>query len=80
MRLSSKDGKALIELTAIERDGDNLSCRAKVAGAMKMVIYVRPEEAWEVKEVLGKGVLRFLPRFLYLGWKARRARQAKEPT
>ncbi|MCR4419224.1 MAG: hypothetical protein QHH27_05710 [Clostridia bacterium] len=73
MKLYSKDGRPLLDITSIEREGENLVCRVKVVGAMSMVVYVRPEEAWEIKKVLGKGVIGFLPKFLWKGWKARRA-------
>ena len=74
MKLYSKDGRPVLEVTGIERSEDNLVCRAKVQGAMiKVAVYVRPEEAWEIKKIMGKGVLWYLPKLMYRGWKIQRA-------
>ena len=74
MKLYRKDGRPVLDVTAIERSEDNLVCRAKVQGTMiNVVVYVRLEEAWEIKKVIGKGVAWFLLKHMYRGWKIQRA-------
>ncbi len=50
MKLYSPDKSELMNVSAIERDGDDLVIKGKVFGAMPMTARLRPEEA---KKALG---------------------------
>jgi hypothetical protein len=45
MKLFSPDKSELMDVSAIERDGDDLVIRGKVFGAMPMTARLRPAEA-----------------------------------
>ena len=45
MKLYSPDKSELMDVSAIERDGDDLVIKGKVFGAMPMAARLRPEEA-----------------------------------
>jgi hypothetical protein len=45
MKLYSPDKSELMDVSAIERDGDDLVIKGKVFGAMPMTARLRPEEA-----------------------------------
>ena len=50
MKLYSPDKSELMDVSAIERDGDDLVIKGKVFGAMPMTARLRPAEA---KKALG---------------------------
>ncbi len=45
MKLYSPDRSELMDVSAIERDGDDLVIKGKVFGAMPMTARLKPEEA-----------------------------------
>ena len=45
MKIYSADNSELMQINAIERDGDQLVIKGKVFGAMPMTAKLRPEEA-----------------------------------
>jgi len=72
VRMYTKEGSVLMEVTKIGLEGCNLTMRGKIMGTMPITAYVRPEELWGM---LGLVPLRFiacLPLLLFKGWRRRR--------
>lgn len=72
MRLYSRDGSILIEVTKLERRGDDLAIQGKMLGTMPLTAHVRPEEAWAIFRIISWDVLRYLPLFFSRGWRRNR--------
>jgi len=69
-----RNGMTLAEARTIERQGDALTIKAQLLGAMPSTIYVHPEELWKMIGLLDADAVFSIPRLLLLGWlKARRA-------
>jgi len=60
MKLQSADGGELLELTALERDGNRLVLRGKVFGAMPLDARLGPEAARAALKLLTPGLVWFL--------------------
>jgi hypothetical protein len=60
MKLHGADGKEIMSITAIERDGTELVIRGKVFGAMPLTARLRPEEARRALKLLSLPTLFFL--------------------
>ena len=71
MKLANKDGQTMVDVSAVERNGNDLKIRAKIAGTMSMAIYLKPEEAWTIFRLLKWPIIWYMPAFLYKGWKRR---------
>ena len=52
MKLYSPDKSELMDVSAIERDGDDLVIKGKVFGAMPMTARLRPAEAKKALELV----------------------------
>jgi hypothetical protein len=52
MKLHGTDGREIMSVTAIERDGAELVIRGKVFGAMPLTARLRPEEARSALKLL----------------------------
>lgn len=56
MKLSSKDGKPVMDVSAIDVTEDAMVVHAKVGGSLKMAIYLKPEDLYEARTlVMGTG-------------------------
>ncbi|MEI9965922.1 MAG: hypothetical protein WDM92_16080 [Caulobacteraceae bacterium] len=60
MKLYSPDKSELMDVNAIERDGDDLVIKGKVFGAMPMTARLRPEQAREALKLLSPGLILFI--------------------
>ena len=60
MKLYAPDNTVLMEVTKVERQGDDLVLKGKVFGAMPMTAILRPEEAEKGRKLLGLPLLAFL--------------------
>lgn len=60
MKLQSADGGELMEVTGLERDGDQLIIRGKVFGAMPLDARMGPEAARAALKLLSPGLVWFL--------------------
>jgi hypothetical protein len=60
MKLYGADGKELMTVTAIERDGSTLVVRGKIFGTMPLTARLKPEEARKIFRLLGFRKLCFL--------------------
>ncbi len=65
MRLYGQDNSVLLEISAIERQGNNLVLKGKAFGSMPMVARLKPEEARKGLKLLKFKVLLFLLTFLF---------------
>jgi hypothetical protein len=53
MKLYGADGKELMTVTAIERDGSTLVVKGKIFGTMPLSARLKPEEARKIFGLLG---------------------------
>jgi len=60
MKLYSADNSELMNVSAIERDGDNLVIKGKVFGAMPMTAKLRPSEARAALKLLNWKLVLFM--------------------
>ena len=60
MKLYSADNSELMDVSAIERDGDNLVIKGKVFGAMPMTAKLRPSQARAALKLLNWKLVFFL--------------------
>jgi len=77
MKLTSKDGKVVVDVSEIGRKDDDLRIQAKIMGTMPMVIYLTPEELWTGAKLLNWQLIKFFPKFIYTGWKRQRKSRSK---
>ena len=60
MKLYGADGKELMTVTAIERDGSTLVVKGKIFGTMPLSARLKPQEARKALRLLGVRNLLFL--------------------
>ena len=60
MKLYSPDKSELMDVSAIERDGDDLVIKGKVFGSMPMTAKLRPAEARKVFGLLNLKLVLFI--------------------
>ncbi|MEO6338802.1 MAG: hypothetical protein ABIO39_02085 [Caulobacteraceae bacterium] len=60
MKLYGADNSELMNVSAIERDGDSLVIKGKVFGAMPMTAKLRPAEARAALKLLNLKLILFL--------------------
>ena len=60
MKIYAADKSELMQVTKVERDGDNLVLKGKVFGTMPMSATVTPEEARAFRKLLTPGLLWFI--------------------
>ena len=60
MKIYSADNSELMQISAIERDGDQLVIKGKVFGAMPMTAKLRPAEARAGLKMLNLKLILFL--------------------
>ncbi len=64
MKLYAQDNSVLMEVSAIERKGNELIIKGKVFGAMPMVARLKPSEARKGLKLLGFKLVLFMLTFL----------------
>lgn len=60
MKLYSADNSELMDVSAIEQDGDNLVIKGKVFGAMPMTAKLRPSQARAALKMLNWKLILFM--------------------
>ena len=65
MKLYAQDNSELMEISKIERQGNNLVLKGKVFGSMPMTAKLKPEEARKGLKLLGFKLILFLVTFLF---------------
>jgi hypothetical protein len=65
MKLYAPDNSVLMEISAIERKGNDLVVKGKVFGSMPMTAKLRPEEARKGLKLIGFKLTLFLLTFLF---------------
>jgi hypothetical protein len=73
MKLVSKDGIEMMEISSLDRAGDVLVVKGKVMGAMPTTIHLRPEDLWQAWKLLSWRVLLALPGLMLKGYRRSRA-------
>jgi hypothetical protein len=71
MKLKSADGSELMQVSALERDGDMLVIRGKIMGAMPMTAKLSPSEFRKAVRLLTPKLVFFLLSFPFRGWRGR---------
>ena len=69
MKLKSADGSELMQVSALERDGDMLVIRGKIMGAMPMTAKLSPSEFRKAMHLLTPKLFFFLLSFPFRGWR-----------
>jgi hypothetical protein len=75
MKLFSKDGIEMMDVKSIQRDGDRLTLKGKMMGAMAATIHIGPEDLWAALRLFPPGLILRLPLLLYKGYRLTRAKQ-----
>ncbi len=65
MKLYAPDNSVLMEVSALERKGNDLIVKGKVFGSMPMTAKLRPEEARKGLKLMGLKLVLFLLTFLF---------------
>jgi hypothetical protein len=65
MKLYAPDNSVLMEISALERKGNDIIVKGKVFGSMPMTAKLRPEEARKGLKLLGFKLALFLLTFLF---------------
>ena len=65
MKLYAQDKSVLMEISSIERKGNDLVVKGKVFGSMPMTAFLRPEEARKGLKLIGFKLGLFLLTFLF---------------
>ena len=68
MKLKSGDGSDLMQVNALERDGDLLVIKGKIMGAMPMTAKLSPAEFRKGFDLLNFKLFIFLLTFPFRGW------------
>lgn len=76
MKMYSKEGQILVDVTKMHREGNDIVMKAKLMNAYSMNIYLRPEEVWRMLKLLSWSIILYAPAMLIKGW--RRVRKEKE--
>lgn len=76
MKMFSKEGQILVDVTELHREGDNIVMKGKLMNAYSMNIYVRPEEVWRMLKLVSWRIILYVPLMLMKGW--RRVRREKK--
>lgn len=65
MKVYARDGGELMDITAIERDGNRLLLKGKVFGSMPIAAILTPDEARNALKLLNVRLLAFLATFVF---------------
>jgi len=65
MKLFTRDKMELIDISALERDGNDLVIKGRIFGTMPMTACLRPEEARRALRLLNWRLFLFLATFLF---------------
>ena len=68
MKIKSVDGSDLMQVSALERDGDMLVIKGKIMGAMPMTAKLSPAEFRKGFGLLSFKLVLFLLTFPFRGW------------
>jgi len=68
MKIKSVDGSDLMQVNALERDGDMLVIKGKIMGAMPMTAKLSPAEFRKGFALLNLKLVLFLLSFPFRGW------------
>ena len=65
----------VMDVSSLERKGDDLVMKGKMMGTMPATIYIKPEEVWLAKNLLSWSIIWYLPALMVKGWR----RSRKQP-
>ena len=78
MKLMSKDGIEMMDVTSLQRVGDVLVVKGKIMRSMPTTIHLRPEDLWQAFSLFSWPLLLRLPCLMLKG--RRRTRRASRQT
>ena len=78
MKLMSRDGIEMMDVTSLQRVGDVLVVKGKIMRSMPATIHLRPEDLWQAFSLFSWPLLLWLPWLMLKG--LMRSRQARRQT
>jgi hypothetical protein len=78
MKLKSRDGVEMMDVTSLQRVGEVLVIRGKIMRSMPATIHLRPEDLWQAFSLFSWPLLLRLPWLMWKGF--RRSRQTTRQT
>lgn len=79
VRMYTKDGSVLMEVSKLGLEGQDVTMRGKVMGTMSTTAYIHPEELWGMLGLVSLRLVAFLPFLLIRGfWRRKRLKTAKK--
>ncbi|MDE2563130.1 MAG: hypothetical protein KGL48_12875 [Sphingomonadales bacterium] len=69
MKLYSKEGVEMMDVTSIGLDGDKLVLKGKMMGAMAATIHIKPADMWAAFQLFPWAVRLRMPMLLLKGWR-----------
>lgn len=81
MKLFDKVGNTMVEVFKLERRDDDLVMQTNILESMPIDVYIRPAEAWGlIKLILKRGVVSYLPAFVWKAWLKRVEGSENQPS
>ena len=72
MKMYDMHGNVMMEVSTLERRGDDLLMKGKMMGTMPATIYIKPEAIWGAKSLLSWSIIWGLPAIVIKGWRRSR--------
>ena len=67
MKMYSKEGQCMVDVTKMEVVGDSIAMNCKLMGAYSMKVYLRPEEFREALKLVNWDLIKSVPEILITG-------------
>jgi len=72
MKMYDTYRNVMMDVSSLERKGDDLVMKGKMMGTMPATIYLKPEEVWQAKSLLSWSIIWYLPILMIKGWRQSR--------
>ncbi len=69
MKLEDGNGRTIMQVKTLKRDGKRLLFRGMAMGGTPMTVFVRPDELWSIFDLLSWNVVKYLPVILWTGFR-----------
>lgn len=78
VRMYTKDGVVLMEVSKLGLEGNDVTMRGKVMGTMSTTAYIHPEELWGMLGLVPVRLVAYFPLLLLRGWWRRKRRKPEK--
>lgn len=68
MKMYSKDGTEMMDISWVDREGSDLVVKGKMLKSMPATIYIKPKEIWQAKSLLKWHVVFYMPIIILKGF------------